>query len=78
MLLHKMYSFDTRVGVFFIAQSPDERFHPVFNDDSLGSYHSAGAAAEDLAGGRTPSVTGVRDTSALGIPPDVSEWTRVS
>ena len=33
-----LYKFDTRVGTFYIGQSRDGRFHPIFDDESLGSY----------------------------------------
>lgn len=74
MQLHNRYFYKTTVGTFFIAQSADGRFHPVFENESLGSYHSANAAAEDLAGGHTFSVAGGVDTSQLGIPEHTSEW----
>ncbi|MGB0767118.1 MAG: hypothetical protein ACPGYV_05365 [Phycisphaeraceae bacterium] len=78
-----LYSHKTRVGTFYIGQSEDGRFHPIFNDESLGSYHKDWQAAEDLAMNVTFSVmhptTGeLLDTSALGIPEHPSEWTRVS
>jgi hypothetical protein len=62
------------VGPFYIAQSQDGRFHPVFRDEDLGSYHSPASAADDLAGGHTFSVPGGYDTSDLGIPYDIGEW----
>jgi hypothetical protein len=77
MKLHPLYYFDTRVGRFFISVSDDGRFHPVYEDESLGSYHSALAAADDLAGGHTFSAPGVKDTAALGIPADIGEWEEV-
>jgi len=72
--MRKLYIRHTRIGPFYIAQSPDGRFHPVFDDESLGSYHSPAAAADDLAGGHTFSVSGGHDTSRLGIPHDIREW----
>lgn len=69
-----LYKFETKVGVFYIGQSPDGRFHPIYKDESLGSYAHPWQAAEDLAGGHTFSVTGIGDTAALGIPPHHSEW----
>lgn len=77
MKLCPIYFVDTRVGRFFISVSDDGRFHPVFNDESLGSYNSAAGAADDLAGGHTFSVQGVKDTAALGIPADLGEWEKV-
>ena len=74
MNLRKLYSYQTKAGTFFIAQTGDGRYHPVFDDESLGSYSSARAAAGDLAGGHTFSVRGVEDTSVLGIPEDIAGW----
>jgi hypothetical protein len=72
-----LYAHKTRVGMFFIGQSPDGRFHPIFDDESLGSYVSPQQAVDDLSGGHTFSPSGGFDTSTLGIPEDVSEWVRV-
>ena len=71
--MRKLYVWQTRVGPFYIAQIGD-RFHPVFRDESLGSYHSPASAADDLAGGHTFSVAGGIDTAELGIPYDIREW----
>ena len=72
-----MFWFRTRVGTFRIAQSTDGRWHPWFEDEDLGSYHSAQAACEDLAGGHTfwPSCG---DPSRLGLPSEIGEWNRGS
>jgi hypothetical protein len=75
-MLRKIYTWPTRVGRFYIAASDDGRFHPVYDDESLGSYYSAQHAAEDLAGGHTFSISSGIDTADLGIPYDVSEWER--
>lgn len=69
-----LYKFATKVGVFYIGQSPDGRFHPIYRDESLGSYAHPWQAAEDLAGGHTFSAPGLGDTANLGIPPHHSEW----
>ena len=69
-----LYKFETRVGTFYIGQSADGRFHPVYDGESLGSYAHPWQAAEDLAGGHTFSVSGVDDTSTLGIPEHHTEW----
>ena len=75
--MRKLYVCTTRVGPFYIAQSSDGRFHPVYRDENLGSYSTAQQAAEDLAGGHTFTVGGGIDSARLGIPQDVSEWERV-
>jgi len=72
-----LYAYKTKVGTFFIGRSPDGRFHPIFDDESLGSYISPQQAADDLSGGHTFSTSGGIDTSTLGIPEDIGEWERV-
>lgn len=74
--MRNLFIWDTRIGPFYIAES-DGRFHPVYQDESLGSYATPEQAAEDLARGHTFSVSGGTDTARLGIPEDVSEWRRV-
>jgi hypothetical protein len=72
-----LYTFETRVGSFYIGQSKDGRFHPIYDGESLGSYAEAWQVSEDLAGGHTFSASGVGDTSTLGIPEDLTEWESV-
>jgi hypothetical protein len=69
-----LYKWDTRVGTFYIAQSADGRYHPIFGGDDLGSFEHLWQATEDLARGHKCSVVGVDDTSALGIPEHHFEW----
>lgn len=71
--MRKLFVWQTRVGPFYIAEIGG-RFHPVFREESLGSYHSPASAADDLAGGHTFSVGGGIDTAKLGIPYDIREW----
>jgi hypothetical protein len=54
--MRKLFFFKTRVGTFYIAEH-NGRFHPIFDDESLGSYATAQQAAEDLAGGHTSSIS---------------------
>jgi hypothetical protein len=75
--------FETIVGIFYIGQSSDGKYHPIFDDDSLGGYNEAWQATEDLAGDHTYSIchpeTGERvDTSTLGIPDHPSEWYKIT
>lgn len=70
-----LYKFETAAGTFYIAERGG-RFHPVFNDESLGSYATPQQAAEDLADGHAFKPSDV-DPSALGIPDDLSEWERL-
>ena len=76
-MLKKIYYCSTRIGRFYIAQGNDGRFHPVYDDESLGSYATAQQAAEDLAAGHTFSISSGTDTAELGIPDQISEWNRV-
>lgn len=73
-----LYTFQTNKGMVRIDQNPKNRlFHAVFNDESLGSYHSPDQAAEELSAGCTfISVSGI-DTATLGIPGELSDWNRV-
>ncbi|QCP50183.1 hypothetical protein FAZ95_13935 [Trinickia violacea] len=68
------YSFATRRGTFHIIPTRDGRWHAVFNDQSLGSYHTPAQAADDLAMGTTFSPG--FDTSVLGISDDIGDWDR--
>lgn len=71
------WKYSTRAGIFFIVEQPNGRFAIIHEDEGLGSYHHPSAAADDLAGGHTFSPASGVDTSELGIPDSVSEWTRV-
>lgn len=64
----------TRKGPVFIAQSSDGRFHPMWKGESLGSYHSAMAAIDDVAGGHTFSPSDGTDLGTLGISSDPGDW----
>ena len=75
--MRNVYVWNTPIGPVYIARSADGRFHPVYNDQDLGSYATPQQAAEDLAGGHTYSVRGRIDTAQLGITEDVSEWEHV-
>jgi hypothetical protein len=65
--------FETRIGPFFIAERGG-RFHPVYGDESLGSYATPEQAAGDLAGGHTDFPSSGVDPSTLDIPDNLSEW----
>jgi hypothetical protein len=71
--MKKLYVWHTRVGPFYIAES-DGRYHPIYQDESLGSYQSPASAVDDLAGGHTFSIAGGTDTASLGIPDDLGDW----
>lgn len=70
------WEFITRFGTFRIVPRGD-RFHPMCDDDDLGSYHSLVAALDDLVGGYTFSPSSGVDTSECGLPDEISEWTFV-
>ena len=74
--MRPLFVFNTRIGPFYIAEHED-RFHPVHDDESLGSYARAEQAAEDLAGGYTFWPSSGVDPETLGIPDDLGEWQRV-
>ena len=74
--MKKLYSYRTRIGNFYIVEH-NGRFHPVFDDERLGSYATPRQAAEDLAGGHTFSISSGVDTATLGIPEDLEEWQRL-
>ncbi|MCW8092120.1 hypothetical protein [Alteromonas sp. ASW11-130] len=71
-----LFKWNTRAGTFYICQSADGKFHPVFENESLGSYSQAWQAAEDLAGGHTFSNSAGVDTSELSIPDHTNDWER--
>lgn len=71
-----LYLWNTRIGPFYIAEL-NGRFHPVYDDQPLGSYSTAQQAVDDLAGGHTFSISGGVDTATLGIPDELGEWDRV-
>jgi hypothetical protein len=73
---------ETRAGTFFIARSTSGTFHPVFDQESLGSYRSIALAIDDLVNDATDSVlhpitSELLDTSMLGLSDDPSEWEQV-
>ena len=75
-------AYPTNVGTFYIGQSNDNRYHPIFNDEDLGSYADLWAAVEDLAFDATysvlhPETNELLDTSELGIPEDYTEWKKL-
>lgn len=74
--MRKLYVCKTKVGPFYIAEH-NGRFHPVFAEESLGSYATPQQAVEDLAGGHTFTPSSGYDASELGIPDDLSEWERL-
>ena len=75
--MRKLYVYETSAGAFYIAEH-NGRFHPVFQEESLGSYATAQQAAEDLAGGHTFSLPGGIDPSELGVPEELEDWMKIT
>ena len=72
-----LYKVETRIGPFYIEKQ-DGRYHPIFDNERLGSYAYALQAVEDLAGGHTFSISSGIDTSTLGIPYELEEWEKLN
>ncbi len=72
-----LYVFHTRIGPFYIGEQ-NGRFHPIYEDEILGSYAHAWQATEDLARGHTSSISSGTDTATLGISEDLGEWEKIS
>lgn len=71
-----LYVYQTRIGPFYIGEHQG-RYHPIYEEESLGSYAAAWQAAEDVAGGHTFTISSGIDTGTLGIPYDLSEWEQI-
>lgn len=69
-----IYGHKTILGPVFIGQSPDGRFHPIWQGESLGSYNNAAAAIDDVAGGHTFSPSDGPDLDSLEISSDAGDW----
>ena len=74
--MRKLYVFETSAGAFYIGENKG-RFHPIFREESLGSYATPQQAAEDLAGGHTFSLPGGIEPSDLGIPDALDGWEKI-
>ena len=70
------YRFRTTHGLWTIARHLDGRWHPALNGESLGSYTSARTALDDLTGGHTFWPPPCIDPSTVGLPEELSGWTR--
>jgi hypothetical protein len=64
----------TAKGPMFIGRSPDGRYHPIWRDESLGSYRNIVAAVENVAGGHAFTPSDGTDTGALGLSSDPADW----
>ena len=63
----------TKWGRFAII-ARDGRWHAMFEDEDLGSYHSAVAAHDDLIGDHCFSNSAGLDTSRIGLPDELADW----
>ena len=68
-----VYTFQTARGPFQIVQQGD-RWHVMYEGESLGGYHSARAAASSVSGGHTSFPSNGIDPGALSIPEDLGDW----
>lgn len=79
--MYPLLRYKTKIGFFYICRSHDGKFHPVFDNESLGSYIDVRHAVSDIANDATfsvlhPETLELVDTSALGLPDDYREWIR--
>lgn len=52
-------------------------FHPFFEDEDLGAYHSVEGALDELVGGHTFLPSNGLDPSTCDLPDEISKWTWV-
>ncbi|SNB71722.1 hypothetical protein SAMN06265338_104203 [Rhodoblastus acidophilus] len=68
---------NTRKGTVWIVPRQDLgsiRYHVVYDDEALGSYHSPQQAADDVAGGHTFGPSNGVDLGSLGISNNIADW----
>ena len=70
-----MWEYKTDAGTFYIVERLG-RFHIMFEDQDLGGYDLPEQAADHLTSGHTFSPTCGLDPAALGVPEDISGWTK--
>lgn len=69
----------TIVGIFSICQSSDRKYHPIFDDESLGTYNSVQDAVDGLLANDTldlkhPETDEKLSINDLDIATDYLEW----
>jgi len=74
-----LLSYPTEIGVFDLGQCTQKKYHPIFNDTSLGSFDTMQDAVDALVQNKTdqvinPETREVVDTSTLGILEDYTQW----
>ena len=74
-----LISYPTEIGIFDIGQTPDRKYHAIFNEQSLGIYKSVQDAVDALVKNETsdvlhPETFELIDTTTLGIVEDYTQW----
>lgn len=81
--MRTLVSYPTEVGVFEIGQTPNRKYHVVFDEESYGEYSSIQDAVDALVDNNLaipfyqPSSKEPFDTSTLGISRDYTQWDSV-
>lgn len=68
-----IYSFQSRVGTFYISFRQG-CWHAGFNSESLGRFQNPNHASEALASGKTDPLPDGVNPGLLEIPPDLGDW----
>lgn len=69
-----LLGYQTAKGPVFIGRTADGRFHPLWKEETLGSYPSIAAALDDVAGGHCKSPADGTDLDSLEISADIGRW----
>ena len=69
----------TNIGTFYLGQSKNRKYHPIFNDTSLGEFNTAQEAVDFLIDNKDlfvedPETQEKVYTSTLDIPRDYTHW----
>lgn len=68
------YQYPTPYGPVTLSPEANGRYKVLYKEENLGSYPSAAAAADDVAGGHTYSPADGVDFSDLNISADLGDW----
>jgi len=71
--MKRLYCFRSREGVIYIVTNGN-RFLPEFEGEYYGSYGSVEQLIRELSAGNTLYFPRGIDTSALGLPTDLADW----
>lgn len=73
-----LLSYPTDVGIFDIGQCTKRKYHPMYNEESLGSFSSMQEAVDALVNNELElkdyESGQLIDTSKLGISSDYTQW----